>query len=287
MTLLDSMQPIGVFDSGVGGLTVVKSLWNYFPQEKIVYFGDTAHLPYGSRSPEQIVHFGLEILDFLLRRDVKAVIAACNTSSSVSLTRLQEKSPVPVFGMIEPGVKSALKKTNNKKIGVLATKATVNSGAYERSFRQGDPDVRVFAQSCPLFVPLVENGSVERRETYQIARSYLRPLQEEGVDTLVFGCTHYPYLASVIRHIVGEEVQLVDPAEEVVRELADILKLDGYGGKTPRHLFFASGPVTSFYTTGKEFLGSFPFTVQQVSLNSQGGGSYDDRTTQAEDENRA
>lgn len=267
---MEKTQPIGVFDSGVGGLTVVKSLWEYFPQEQIVYFGDTAHLPYGSRSPEQIIHFGLEIVEFLLRHTVKAVIAACNTSSSVSLSCLQEKSPVPVFGMIEPGVQAALRKTKNKKIGVLATKATVESGAYERAFQLSDPDVQVFAQSCPLFVPLVENGRNERRETYQIARSYLKPLQDAGVDTLVFGCTHYPFLTPVIRHIVGGAIQLVDPAKEVVRELADILKLDGHRGKIPQHLFFASGPVTSFYTTGKGFLGSFPFTVQQVSLNNQG-----------------
>lgn len=267
---MNKVQPIGVFDSGVGGLTVVKNIWRYFPQEQIVYFGDTAHLPYGSRSPEQIVYFGLEILEFLLRYTVKAVIAACNTSSSVSLSRLQEISPVPVFGMIEPGVQGALRKTKNKRVGVLATKATVNSGAYERAFQERDPDVRVFAQPCPLFVPLIENGRCERRETYQIARSYLKPLQDADVDTLVFGCTHYPFLAPVIRHIVGDEIQFVDPAEEVVTELADILKLDGHQEKTPQHLFFASGPVNSFYDIGKVFLGSFPFTVQQVSLNNRG-----------------
>lgn len=267
---MEKTQPIGVFDSGVGGLTVVKSLWEHFPQEQIIYFGDTAHLPYGPRSPEEIIRFGLEIVDFLLGHTVKAVIAACNTSSSVSISCLQEKSPVPVFGMIEPGVKAALRKTRNKRIGVLATKATVKSGAYERTFRLSDPDVQVFSQPCPLFVPLVENGSIERRETYQIARSYLKPLQEAGVDTLVFGCTHYPFLAPVIRHIMGETIHLVDPATEVVMKLTDILKPDGHAGKRPQSLFFASGPVTSFYTAGREFLGSFPFTVEQVSLNSQG-----------------
>ncbi|HHV33977.1 MAG TPA: glutamate racemase [Syntrophomonadaceae bacterium] len=270
---MEKTQPIGVFDSGVGGLTVVKSLWEHFPQEQIVYFGDTAHLPYGSHSPEQIIHFGLEIVEFLLDHTVKAVIAACNTSSSVSLSHLQEKSPVPVIGMVEPGVQAALRKTKNKRIGVLATKPTVESGAYERVFRLSDPDVQVFTQSCPLFVPLVENGRTGRRETYQIARSYLQPLQEAEVDTLVFGCTHYPFLAPVIKHIIGEGIQLVDPAKEVVSELAGILKLDGHRGETPKHLFYASGSITSFYTTGKEFLGSFPFKVQQVSLNSQVKGA--------------
>lgn len=267
---MEKTQPIGVFDSGVGGLTVVKSLWKHFPQEQIIYFGDTAHLPYGACSSEQIIHFGLDIVDFLLSHTVKAVIAACNTSSSVSLSYLQEKSPVPVFGMIEPAVRGALKKTRNKRVGVLATKATVESGAYERAFQSSDADVQVVTQACPLFVPLVEDGTNERREAYQIARAYLRPLQEADVDTLVFGCTHYPFLAPVIRHIVGDAVQFVDPAEEVVCNLADILTLNGQGGKTPQHLFYASGSVTSFYTAGKGFLGSFPFKVHQVSLNNQG-----------------
>jgi glutamate racemase len=267
---LEKTQPIGVFDSGVGGLTVVKSLWKRFPQEQIIYFGDTAHLPYGACSSEQIIHFGLDIVDFLLSHTVKAVIAACNTSSSVSLSYLQEKSPVPVFGMIEPAVRGALKKTRNKRVGVLATKATVESGAYERAFQSSDADVQVVTQACPLFVPLVEDGTNERREAYQIARAYLRPLQEADVDTLVFGCTHYPFLAPVIRHIVGDAVQFVDPAEEVVCNLADILTLNGQGGKTPQHLFYASGSVTSFYTVGKGFLGSFPFKVHQISLNNQG-----------------
>lgn len=270
---MEKAQPIGVFDSGVGGLTVVKSLWEHFPQEQILYFGDTAHLPYGSRSPEQIIHFGLEILEFLLGHTVKAVIAACNTSSSVSLARLREKSPVPVFGMIEPGVQAAIGKTKNKRIGILATQTTVNSGAYERLFRVSDPSVQVFTQPCPLFVPLVENGRTGRRETYRIARSYLKPLQEAGIDTLVLGCTHYPFLAPVIKHIMGAEIELVDPAREVVWMLGAFLKLDEQRGETPQHLFFVSGPAASFYTTGREFLGSFPFTVRQISLNSQVKGA--------------
>jgi glutamate racemase len=274
---LEKTQPIGVFDSGVGGLTVVKHLWEHFSQEQIVYFGDTAHLPYGACSPEQIIHFGLDIVDFLLSHRVKVVIAACNTSSSVSLSYLQGKSPVPVLGMIEPAVCGALKKTINKRVGILATRATVDSGAYQRAFQSSDADVQVFSQACPLFVPLVEDGRNERRETYQIARSYLKPLQEADIDTLVFGCTHYPFLAPVIRSIVGDAVQLVDPAEEVVRNLADMMDLngqgDGQGGKTPQHQFYASGSVTSFYTAGKGFLGSFPFKVHQVSLNNQGEGA--------------
>ncbi len=266
---MERMQPIGVFDSGVGGLTVVKNLWKLYPQEQIVYFGDTAHLPYGQRHPQEIIQFGLEILDFLLGYNVKAVIAACNTSSSVSLDHLQGNSPVPVFGMIRPGVQAALKKTKNKKIGVIATKATVDSAAYESTFHLSDSDVQVISQACPLFVPLVESGRTERRETYQIARSYLRPLLEAGVDTLVFGCTHYPFLSRVIKDIMGEEIQLVDPAIEVVRELNKSMELTGDREKRAEPFFFASGPTRSFYTMGSELLGSFPYRVEQVVLNGE------------------
>lgn len=267
---MDNSQPIGIFDSGVGGLTVVKSLWKHFPNEQIIYFGDTAHLPYGSRSSQEIVSFGMEIMNFLLQYSVKAVIAACNTSSSVSLTCLQKEFPIPVIGMIEPAVRAGLKKTRNKKIGVIATRATVDSGAYERAFQEMSSDVDVFIQPCPLFVPLIEDGRIERRETYQIARSYLKPLQEAGIDTLVFGCTHYPFLSSVIKHILGDGVQLVDPADEAVMELGDLLKTDGQKKAVPQHLFFASGSVTSFYSIGKRFLNGYPFKVEHVSLNDQG-----------------
>lgn len=273
---MENTQPIGVFDSGVGGLTVVRFLLKYFPQEQIVYYGDTAHLPYGSRRPEEIVAFGMEITAFLLRFAVKAVVAACNTSSSVSLPYLRERFTVPIIGMIDPGVRAAVRTTRNKRVGVIATKATVESGAYEKAFRDCDPGVQVYSRACPLFVPLIENGCIERKETYQIARSYLRPLQDAGIDTLVFGCTHYPFLTPVIRHILGNGVQFVDPAREAVEELADLLKIERQvgEGEKPRHLFFASGPVTSFYTVGGQFLGNFPYTVEQVSLDGHGEGQY-------------
>lgn len=267
---MENNQPLGVFDSGVGGLTVVKSLWEHFPNEQIIYFGDTAHLPYGSRDPQEIIAFGKEIVKFLLKYSVKAVIAACNTSSSVSLACLQKEFPIPIIGMIEPAVRAGIKRTRNKKVGVIATSATADSGAYERTFKELAADVQVFVQACPLFVPLVEEGRIERRETYQIARSYLQPLQEAGIDTLIFGCTHYPFLSPVIRHIIGDEVQLVDPAEEVVMELGALLKTDGQKKTVPQHLFFASGSITSFYTIGKKFLNSYPLTVKHVSLDEQG-----------------
>ena len=251
---MENNQPLGVFDSGVGGLTVVKSLWEHFPNEQIIYFGDTAHLPYGSRDPQEIIAFGKEIVKFLLKYSVKAVIAACNTSSSVSLACLQKEFPIPIIGMIEPAVRAGIKRTRNKKVGVIATSATADSGAYERTFKELAADVQVFVQACPLFVPLVEEGRIERRETYQIARSYLQPLQEAGIDTLIFGCTHYPFLSPVIRHIIGDEVQLVDPAEEVVMELGALLKTDGQKKTVPQHLFLPAVQLPLFIPLAKNFL---------------------------------
>ncbi len=278
---MDEMQPIGIFDSGVGGLTVVRFLFANLPKERIIYFGDTAHIPYGSRTPQEIIAFGDEIVSFLMRYGVKAVVAACNTSSSVSLPYLKEKFSVPILGVLEPGVRAALKVTRNKRVGVIATTATVNSGAYPRAFRRQDSEVEVFTQACPLFVPIVEGGRMESPEAREAAREYLAPLKEAGIDTLVFGCTHYPFLAPVIREVLGPDVRLVDPAEETVKELAVLLKKDGgrpgnspvgsRGPHAPRHLFFTSGSAVSFYDSGKKFLGEFPFTVEQVSLDGRKG----------------
>lgn len=282
---MDEVQPIGIFDSGVGGLTVVRFLFRELPEERIIYFGDTAHLPYGSRTPEELIAFGEEIVSFLLQFRVKAVVAACNTSSSVSLPHLQKKFPIPILGVLEPGVRAAIRVTRNKRVGVIATAATVNSGAYPRAFERQDPEVKVFAQACPLFVPLVEAGRMESPEARDAANEYLAPLKEAGIDTLVLGCTHYPFLAPVVSEVLGPEVRLVDPAEETVRELAMLLnkgaeksngscpgKRGGNGAPAGNgHLFFTSGSATSFYDVGKRFLGDFPFTVRQVSLDGRKG----------------
>lgn len=281
---MDEIQPIGIFDSGVGGLTVVRFLFRELPEERIIYFGDTAHLPYGSRTPEELIAFGEEIVSFLLQFGVKAVVAACNTSSSVSLPHLQKKFPIPILGVLEPGVRAAIRVTRNKRVGVIATAATVNSGAYLRAFERQGPEVKVFAKACPLFVPLVETGRTESPEARDAANEYLAPLKEAGIDTLVLGCTHYPFLAKVIGEVLGPEVKLVDPAEETVRELAMLLNKGAEKGSCSRpgkrgggngvpasngHLFFTSGSATSFYDAGKRFLGDFPFTVRQVSLDGR------------------
>ena len=302
---MDGSQPIGVFDSGVGGLSVVRQILEQLPDESIVYFGDTARVPYGSRTPAEIIAFGDQIISFLARFEVKVVVAACNTSSAVSLPVLRRKYHLPVLGVVEPGVRAALQVTGNMRIGVLATAATINSGAFTRCFRAYDPGVTVFAQACPQLVPLVEGGKIDGPEIRAAVRQYLQPLQDARVDTIVLGCTHYPFLAPVIRDLAGEAVEVVDPAEETVKELAVLLSLqtdatdeDGcanarrapargpgtaaYGRRVPRpegtqageaarggaeHRFFASGATASFYSSGRQFLGDFSFQVEQVSLN--------------------
>jgi glutamate racemase len=287
---LSSSQPIGVFDSGVGGLSVVRQMMACLPEESIVYFGDTARVPYGSRTPDEIIAFGDQILAFLQLFDVKLVVAACNTSSSVSLPVLRGKYHIPILGVVEPGVRAALQVTSNRRIGVLATAATVDSGAYPRRFQDLDPGVDVYAQACPRFVPLVEAGQTDGPEVRSAAREYLQPLQEAGVDTIVLGCTHYPFLAPVIGELAGEAVQVVDPATETVKELAALLASGppaagaagpddkGHPACSPHsfrpdaspdaveHRFFASGATSSFYSSGRQFLGDFPFQVEQALL---------------------
>ncbi len=272
MRNLQPTQPIGIFDSGVGGLTVARLIFSCFPAQEIIYFGDTAHVPYGSRSPQELIRFGDQIVSFLINLGVKIVIAACNTSSSVSLPFLQEKYDIPILGMVEPGVKAALQATRNKKVGVIATEATVNSGAYPRTMRFFDQEVEVFMQACPRFVPLVEAGKIKSPEARAAAAAYLKPLQKAKIDTLVLGCTHYPFLAPVIAEVLGPGVKLVDPAEETVKELATLLAEEEEAkneSTRPEHRFFASGAADSFYTIGRQFLGDLLFTVEQVSLNEE------------------
>ena len=226
------------------------------------------------RPPAEIIAFGEQILSFLLRFDVKVVVAACNTSSSVSLPVLRQKYHLPVLGVVEPGVRAALQVTSNRRIGVLATAATVNSGAYTRCLQAYEPGVTVFAQACPQFVPLVEAGKIDGPEVRAAARQYLQPLREAGVDTIVLGCTHYPFLAPVIRELAGEAVEVVDPAVETVKELAALLAFpenaadrDGRTG----HRFFASGATALFLLFRQEVFGQFPISGRAGSPGSCAG----------------
>jgi len=250
-------RPIGVFDSGVGGLTVVAALQKILPQERIVYFGDTARVPYGTKSKETVTKFSVENVEFLMKHNVKLVVVACNTASSLSLDFLKRCFRVPLVGVISPGAKGAAGVTRNKRIGVIGTRATISSGAYEDAVNSIDPRISLYAASCPLFVPLVEEGWLTGPVTTEIARTYLTPLKKRRVDTLILGCTHYPLLKKVIAQVMGRGVVLIDSATEVAKEARDILDAGGLlneaKGKA-RCRFFASDEPARFVKTAEAFL---------------------------------
>ena len=222
-------RPIGVFDSGLGGLTAVHSLWRILPEEDLIYFGDTARVPYGSRSREAILKYARQDVRFLRSFDLKAILIACGTVTTTSLAALQAENDLPMVGVVEPTCRRAVLMTQNKRVGLIATAASVRSGAYEAALRRLDPEVEVFRQSCPLFVPLVENGRFRPGDIVieTVAREYLEPLRETGIDTLILGCTHYPLLVDIIAEILGPKVTLVSAGEESAYELKRLLKSGG------------------------------------------------------------
>lgn len=217
-------RPIGVFDSGIGGLTVVKAIRNLLPNESIFYLGDTARVPYGGKSPETVRRYSLELAGILMSENAKALVVACNTASSVALPDLQKNFPVPVVGVIEPGAAAAIATTKSRHVGVIGTRATVRSGAYERALRALDADIRVSSRACPLLVPLIEEGMLNDKLTDQVIARYLDPMTSDGIDTLVLGCTHYPLLASAIGRVLGPKIHLVDSALNCARAVKRLLK---------------------------------------------------------------
>lgn len=233
------IDAIGVFDSGVGGLTVVSALRRRLPSESILYLGDTARLPYGSKSPDTVTRYTRRNIEFLTGRGVKAVVVACNTASALALPNL-DMHEVPTFGVIEPGARKAAA-VSKGRVGVIATEATVRSDAYPKALRAIRPDLEILSHPCPLFVPLVEEGWHDDPVTEEVARRYLRPLLDEGIDTLVLGCTHYPLLVPVLQRVAGPEVTLVDSAEVVAEMVAN--------GLTERHLESTHPPAHHFCVT--------------------------------------
>jgi glutamate racemase len=220
---MSDSQPIGVFDSGIGGLTVVKALRDLLPNENICYLGDTARVPYGPKSPETVQRYAVELAGMLMLKDAKALVVACNTVSSVALPLLANKFPVPVIGVIEPGARAALQATRNRHIGVIGTRATIRSGAYEKALCATDNNVRVSSHACPLLVPLIEEGLLDDAVTDQMIMRYLQPLLADGIDTLVLGCTHYPLLASAIARMVNRQIVLVDSAQNCAHAVEEML----------------------------------------------------------------
>ncbi len=250
-------RPIGIFDSGVGGLTVVGQIQEILPGEDIVYFGDTARVPYGTKSKETITRFSVENVEFLMTHDVKLVVVACNTASSLSLEFLKRCFKVPVIGVIGPGARCAAGSTRNNRIGVIGTQATISSGAYEKAIKKINPKNSVFTQSCPLFVPLVEEGWIDKKVARDIAGIYLDPLKKERIDTLILGCTHYPILRGVIEKVMGGGILLIDSAKEVAKEAKETLISCGLfnrTAKTGRQDFFVSDEPARFVKMGERFL---------------------------------
>lgn len=219
--------PIGVFDSGVGGLTVAREIMRNLPREKIVYFGDTARVPYGSKSKETIIRYSRQIVRFLKTQNVKAIVVACNTASALALETISSETDLPMIGVVEPGARVAVETTRNKKIGLIGTRGTVKSGLYQKVIQEADPEIQVIGQPCPLFVPLVEEGWLKDEITAAVARRYLAPLLEQEIDTLILGCTHYPLLRSLLKELAGEQVTLVNPAYETALALKRMLGEEG------------------------------------------------------------
>ena len=221
---IDRNAPVGVFDSGVGGLTVAREIMRNLPSEKIVYFGDTARVPYGSKSKETVIRYSRQIIRFLLEQQVKAIVVACNTASAFALDAVKDELDIPIIGVIEAGARVAAAETRNKRVGVIGTVGTVGSGIHEAYLKKLDPKIQVVGKACPMFVPLVEEGWLHDPVTVEVASRYLKELQEKEIDTLILGCTHYPLLRSTIREIMGEKVRLVNPAYETALELGNLLK---------------------------------------------------------------
>lgn len=262
------MKAIGVFDSGVGGLTVVRELIRELPSEDIVYFGDTARVPYGIKSRETIIRFSIENILFLLKHDVKLICVACNTASSVALPVLKNNFKVPMVGVIGPGAKEAVYATRNKRIGVIGTKGTIKSRTYEKEIKQLDPSVKVSTVACPLFVPFAEEGWLSGPVVEEVARKYLKPLMNAKVDTVILGCTHYPLLKSVIRQVMGEKVALIDSAKQIAIEVKNILDSEGALIKSRRgkQSFYVSDNPEWFQGLAQRFLGKPVSGVKKASL---------------------
>ena len=266
-------KAIGIFDSGVGGLTVLKEIARALPQEDTIYLGDTARVPYGTKSPETVTRYAHQITSFLVHRDIKLLVVACNTASAVSLEALKEHFAIPIVGVIEPGARAAAAATKTGKVGVIGTEGTIRSSAYAKAIKRLNPEVEVLTRACPLFVPLAEEGWVDNEVARLTARQYLHGLREDGVDTLVLGCTHYPLLKGIIAEAMGPGVRLVDSAEETARTVADILLQKGRlrpASEKGNHHYFVTDVPAGFIRVGNRFLGGKLGDVYQVNLDHWG-----------------
>lgn len=250
-------RSIGVFDSGLGGLTAVKQIMNELPKESIIYFGDTGRVPYGSRSKDTIIKYSKNDVNFLLKKNVKVIVVACGTVSSVALSEIKEISPVPVIGVVEAAASAAIDATKSNKIGIIGTSGTIKSGAYERFIKEKNSEIKTYSKACPLFVPLVENGHFDTMVAELVTEEYLANIKESGVDTLILGCTHYPLLKNTIARFMGDGVTLIDAGAEVAKALKGVIT-DGDicadAAKDAQYSYFVSDNVDGFETLGGIFL---------------------------------
>ena len=266
---MSDTRPIGVFDSGIGGLTVVHELLQRLPYEAITYFGDTARVPYGPKSPETVQRYAREATAFLVSRGVKMIIVACNTATAHAYELLAEELPVPVIGVVEPGARTAARTSRTGRIGVIGTAGTIASGAYDFAVRKLVSGARVYAQPCPLFVPLIEEGWIDHDATRIVVHEYLRPLHDVDIDVLILGCTHYPLLSHMLTEALGPSVALVDSAHETAQEVKAVLSAANLlrdEATTPVHAFAASDSPMRFREVGSRFLGDRIVDVERVDV---------------------
>jgi glutamate racemase len=266
---MNRTNPIGFFDSGIGGLTVVKSVSQLLPNENIIYFGDTARVPYGSKSNDTVIEYSIQAANFLLRKNIKLLVVACNTASAIALKELRRFLTIPVIGMIEPGAKMAVQTTKNNKIGVIGTRATINNKAYTNELQRLNPKLKIYDSPCPLFVPLAEEGWINSKATELIAKEYLLPLKEKEIDTLILGCTHYPILSQVIQKVVGKKVRLIDsgsPASHLVENYLNGRGLMNNSNQIGTSEFYVSDIPSKFKEVAEIFLGKKITHIHKVEL---------------------
>ena len=269
MNFMNKTNPIGIFDSGVGGLTVVKSIESFLPNENIIYFGDTARVPYGSKSNSTVVEYALQDAKFLANKNVKLIVVACNTASSIALDTLREHFQIPIIGMIEPGAKSAIEKTTSGKIGVIGTETTIANKAYSETLLKLDSRVNVFEKACPLFVPLAEEGWIDHQATKLIVKEYLSELKDKKIDTLILGCTHYPILRNIIQDEIGEDVTLIDSGAVASVEVEHYLNGIGLKNNSDtlgQHNYYVSDTPAKFKQVAKLFLGRDLEHIEKIDL---------------------
>jgi len=262
-----SASPIGVFDSGVGGLTVARAIAKRLPRERLIYLGDTARVPYGTKSPATVLRYTEQALDFFVERGVKLMVVACNTASAAALPDLSRRSPLPILGVVEPGARAAAASTTAGIVGVIGTRTTVESGSYDAALQRIDPKIKVHSRACPLLVPLAEEGWLTGPVPRWVAQSYLEPLSRAGVDTLVLGCTHYPLLRGVIGQVMGDAVQLVDSAEETARAVEELLESRGMSNDSAqfagKHRFFTTDVSDTLLNLAEKF---FAAEIKQLEI---------------------